>query len=70
MVLKELRETGCWLRMIVKAELLPEERLGQLLDEADQLRKIIGQSINTAKDNRTRDKQCTMADGKCAMENE
>jgi four helix bundle protein len=37
-VLKELRESGSWLRMIVKAELLPEQRMEQLLDEADQLR--------------------------------
>jgi four helix bundle protein len=55
-VLKELRETGCWLKMVVKAELLPKERLDQILDEADQLRKIIGQSINTAKENRGREK--------------
>ncbi len=54
-VLKELRETRCWLRMIVKGELLPEERLEPLLDEAEQLRKIIGQSINTARENRDRD---------------
>lgn len=51
-VLKELRETQCWFRMIVQAELLPQERLGPLLEEADQLRRILGQSINTAKDNR------------------
>jgi four helix bundle protein len=51
-VLKELRETGCWLRMIVRAELLPQQRLEQLLDEAEQLRKIVGQSINTAKAHR------------------
>jgi hypothetical protein len=38
--------------MIIKGELLPEQRLEDLLDEADQLRKIIGQSINTAKENR------------------
>lgn len=50
-VLKELRETRCWLRMIVKGELLREQRLEQLLDEVDQLRKIVGQSINTAKGN-------------------
>jgi len=53
-VLKELRETRCWLHMIVKGELLTEDRLAPLLDEAEQLRKIIGQSINTAKDNRGR----------------
>jgi four helix bundle protein len=50
-VLKELRETRCWLRMIVKAELLPSRRLHSIVDEADQLRKIVGQSLNTAKRN-------------------
>ena len=48
-VLKEIRESRCWLRMIVKADLLPKQRLDPLLDEADQLQKIIGQSVNTAK---------------------
>lgn len=51
-VLKEVRESACWLRMTIRAELLPEQRLDKLLDEADQLRKIIGQSVNTAKANR------------------
>lgn len=53
-VLKEIRESCCWLRMIVKGGLLPEQRLEDLLDEGEQLRKIIGQSINTAKENRGR----------------
>jgi four helix bundle protein len=47
--LKELRESRCWLRMIVKAELLPAPRLENVLDEANQLCKILGQSVNTAK---------------------
>ena len=51
-LLKELRESGSWLRMIVKAERLPEQRMEQLLDEADQLRKIIGQAVNPAKSKR------------------
>ena len=55
-VLKELRETRCWLRMITKANLLPEAKLEQLLDEAEQLRRIVGQSINTADRNRGKDK--------------
>jgi four helix bundle protein len=50
-VLKELRETRCWLRLIVKTELLPSRRLHSIIDEADQLRKIVGQSLNTAKPN-------------------
>jgi four helix bundle protein len=50
-VLKELRESRCWLRLIVRAELLAGQRLETLLDEAEQLRKIIGSSLNTAKEN-------------------
>ena len=46
--LKELRETRLWLRFIVKAELLPCERLADLIDEATQLCDIIGKSIATA----------------------
>lgn len=49
--LKEVRESRCWLRLIIKAKLLPEQRLELLVDEADQLRKILGQSLNTAKGN-------------------
>jgi four helix bundle protein len=48
-VLKELRESCVWLRMIVRAELLPEHRLAELLDEGEQLSKIVAQSILTAK---------------------
>jgi four helix bundle protein len=48
-VLKELRETKVWLRMIVKANLLPAARLDELLDEANQLCNIFGQSTVTAK---------------------
>ena len=48
-VLKELRESRSWLVMIIKMELLPEQRLGILLDECTQLCNIIGQSLVTAK---------------------
>src|SRR5215213_2784527 len=53
-VLKELRESSVWLRIIIRAELLPKQRLGELLDEDEQLSKIIAQSIITAKANRRR----------------
>jgi len=49
--LKETRETRYWLRLIVKSQLLPDGRMAELLDEASQLCRIIGQSIITAKDN-------------------
>jgi four helix bundle protein len=48
-VLKELRETKVWLRMIVKTELLPVTRITELLDEASQLCNILGKSTVTAK---------------------
>lgn len=44
------------MRMITKANLLPEARLEQLIDEAEQLRRIVGQSINTADRNRRKGK--------------
>jgi four helix bundle protein len=46
---KELRESQCWLDLIVHADLLPDYRLASLLDESDQLIAIIVKSIATAK---------------------
>jgi four helix bundle protein len=47
--LKELKETRGWLRFIVIAELLSEKRVAPLLDEAEQLIRIVASSIITAK---------------------
>lgn len=52
--LKELRESNVWIRMIVKSELIPEQRLEQLRDECDQLSKTIAKSLVTAKSNQSR----------------
>ena len=41
--LKELRESRCWTRLIIKTEMLPEHRMGELLDECNQLCNIIAQ---------------------------
>src|SRR5213082_2874669 len=46
---KELRESRVWLRLIIKAALLPEKRITSLLDECSQLASIIAQSLITAK---------------------
>jgi len=46
---KELRETHYWLRYSMRGVLLPEKRLAPLLDECEQLCKIVAQSIITAK---------------------
>jgi len=47
--LKELRETRGWLPFIVKAGLLPPAKLRAANDESEQLCRILGQSILTAK---------------------
>jgi four helix bundle protein len=61
-VLKELKETRGWLRFIVIAELLPTKRIADLLEECEQLIKIIGKSIGTAKSKprRTANEECPM----------
>jgi four helix bundle protein len=50
--LKELRESRLWLRLIIKANLLRAELVEPLLLESEELCKIIGKSIVTAKNRR------------------
>lgn len=45
--LKELRESRSWIRLIIKAELLPSTRMTELQEECEQLANIIGKSIVT-----------------------
>jgi len=47
--LKELRESRMWLRLIIKAVLLPVKRIQLLWKEADELCNIFGQSVVTSK---------------------
>ena len=47
--LKELRESHYWLRLLAKTEILPPDRLTDLIDEASQLRAILSKSVATAK---------------------
>ena len=47
--LKELKETRGWLRFIRISDLLPESTITGLLDECEQLIKIPGKSVATAK---------------------
>lgn len=49
--LKELRESALWLRLVIRSEMIPDHRLAEILDERDQLARIIGRSIVTAKRN-------------------
>jgi hypothetical protein len=47
--LKELKETRGWLKFCVIAELLSEKQIAPLLDEGEQLIRIVASSIITAK---------------------
>ena len=51
-VLKELRESFYWFRLLRKTKLVSDERLIKELQEAEQLIKIFTKSIVTAKSNR------------------
>jgi len=48
-VLKELRESLYWLKVIEKAKLLPSKKLENISNETEELSKIIAQSIITAR---------------------
>ena len=48
-VIKELNETSVWLRIIEKAKLLAATQLSELSSECDELKRIIGASLRTAK---------------------
>ena len=53
LALKELRESECWLKLIQRANLLPNNRLvADLLNETDQLIRIFVTSIATAEKRR------------------
>lgn len=47
--LKEARETHYWLRLVIAAKLLPERRLVDLRDEAEELKLILGSIVVSAK---------------------
>jgi four helix bundle protein len=45
--LKELNETRVWLKIITRSELIPNNHLGNLFNECDELCRIINASIKT-----------------------
>jgi len=47
--LKEMKETRGWLRFVIIAGLLPQSRIAPVLDEAEQLARILGKSLVTAR---------------------
>lgn len=49
--LRELNESRIWLKISIRAELMKEKKLEQLLDECDQLCRILSASIHTTKAN-------------------
>ncbi|TWT81330.1 hypothetical protein CA13_27820 [Planctomycetes bacterium CA13] len=57
--LKELRESRTWIKLNIKAELLPLTRVSPLLDEVSQLCNIVGKSIVTAKSNQESSKRAS-----------
>jgi four helix bundle protein len=48
-VLKELRETEYWMKLVTRAKLLPADLLSKPLAEADELIRIVVKSVVTAK---------------------
>jgi len=47
--LKEARETHYWLRLLIAAKVMPENRLAELRDEAEELKLILGSIVVSAK---------------------
>jgi len=47
--LKEMRETRGWLQFAVIAELLPQKRISALVQESEELAKILGKSSATVR---------------------
>jgi four helix bundle protein len=50
--LKEARETRYWIRLLIATEMIPENKLLSLLDEVNELTKIIAAMIVKKKTNR------------------
>jgi len=48
-VLKEARETHFWLRLLIAAKVMPEKRLAELRDEAEEIKRILGSIVVSAK---------------------
>ena len=53
--LKELKETRRWLRLLHKASLVPEKKMGAILGETEELIKIFFTSVRTAEKSSEKD---------------
>src|SRR2546426_3586100 len=47
--LKEARETHYWLRLLIAADIMPEKKLTELRDETEELKRILGSIVVSAK---------------------
>jgi four helix bundle protein len=47
--LKELRESGYWLRLLVRSGKVPAQKMNPLIDESNQLRAMLCKAVATAK---------------------
>jgi four helix bundle protein len=43
--LKEARECHYWLRLLIAAKIMPEKRLAELRDEAEEIKRILGSIV-------------------------
>ena len=50
--LKELNETSVWLKMVCRAKLIKTELMDELIDENQQLCRILNASATTARSNK------------------
>ncbi|PYS83026.1 MAG: four helix bundle protein [Acidobacteria bacterium] len=51
--LQELEETSYWLELLVESEIIPETRLSNLLQEANEITAMLVSSARTAKERRS-----------------
>ena len=49
--LKEARETHYWLRLLIASNVMPESKLAELRDEAEEIKRILGSIVVSAKRN-------------------
>lgn len=67
--LKEMVETRGWLRFIIQAQLLSARRVEGVLEECDQLCRILGKSVSTAKSKPRRYLHSTITNDQSSMLN-
>ena len=49
--LKESRETHYWLRLVREGGLMPRERMDEIIQEVEELKKILGAIVSRSKQN-------------------